>query len=94
MDGLPGFDQGSYAACSGANERSLDSIFEEYEAVRNSTIALFKNLPEEAFDRMGRGTGTFAGATVRALAYHIAGHEQHHMHFIREHYLPGFAGSL
>jgi hypothetical protein len=90
--GLPGFDQDAYAACSGADQRSLDSIFEEYEAVRNSTIALFDGLPEEALDRMGQGSGSFAGATVRALGYHIAGHELHHMHVIREHYLPGFAG--
>ncbi|HLZ87699.1 MAG TPA: DinB family protein [Puia sp.] len=91
-EGLPGFDQDAYAAYSGANERSPDSIFEEYEAVRNSTITLFKHLPEEAFDRMGHGTGTFAGATVRALGYHIAGHEQHHMNVIRKYYLSGFAG--
>jgi len=91
--GLPGFDQDAYAACSRGNERSLDGIFEEYEAVRNATITLFKHLPQEALDRMGHGSGSFAGATVRALGYHIAGHEQHHMNFIKERYLPG-AGNL
>lgn len=84
---LIGFDQDSYAVYSEADNRGLDSIFEEYEAVRNSTIALFSNLPEDSLDRMGHGTGTFNDATVRALAYHIAGHEQHHINFIREHYL-------
>lgn len=84
---LIGFDQDSYTSLSGADERDLDNIFEEYEAVRQSTIALFNGLPEEALDRMGHGTGTFNNATVRALAYHIAGHEQHHIHFIKHHYL-------
>jgi len=40
--------------------------------VRRATIALFNGLPEASFLRMGKGTGTFNNATVRALAYHIA----------------------
>lgn len=84
---LIGFDQDSYAIYSQADKRSLESIFEEYEAVRNATIALYNGLPEESLDRMGHGTGTFNDATVRALAYHIAGHEQHHINFIKENYL-------
>jgi uncharacterized damage-inducible protein DinB len=88
--GLPGFDQESYASLSQADNRDLDNIFEEYEAVRRSTIALFNGLPEEALTRMGKGSGSFAGATVRALAYHLAGHELHHINLIKELYLPGF----
>ena len=84
---LIGFDQDSYAGQSQADCRSLDNIFEEYEAVRRATIALFNGLPEDSLDRMGHGTGSLNDATVRALAYHIAGHEQHHIHFIKEHYL-------
>jgi uncharacterized damage-inducible protein DinB len=84
---LIGFDQDAYAALSNADERDLDNIFEEYEAVRRSTIALFNGLPEESLTRMGKGTGTFNNATVRALAYHIAGHEQHHFNLIKELYL-------
>jgi uncharacterized damage-inducible protein DinB len=84
---LIGFDQDSYVACSDADSRGLDNIFDEYEAVRNSTIALFNGLPEDSLDRMGHGTGTFNNATVRALVYHIAGHEQHHINLIRERYL-------
>lgn len=84
---LIGFDQDSYVKYSQADSRSLDNIFEEYEAVRRATIALFNGLPEDSLDRMGHGTGTFNDATVRALAYHIAGHEKHHVHFIKEHYL-------
>src|SRR4051794_32094805 len=41
---LPGFEQDEYAANSGANERSIESILEEYEAVRYSTIALYNGL--------------------------------------------------
>jgi uncharacterized damage-inducible protein DinB len=84
---LIGFDQDAYVNYSNADNRDLDNIFEEYEAVRRSTIALFNGLPEEAFNRMGHGTGTANDATVRALAYHIAGHELHHLNIIKEKYL-------
>ncbi len=84
---LIGFDQESYAFYSEADNRDLDNILEEYEAVRNSTITLFNGLPDSSLDRMGSGTGTFNNATVRALVYHIAGHELHHINFIKENYL-------
>lgn len=87
QNNLIGFDQDAYAEYSEADGRDLDNIFEEYEAVRKSTIALFNGLPEDSLMRMGHGTGTFNDATVRALAYHIAGHELHHFNLIREKYL-------
>ena len=84
---MPGFDENAYAALSRADERPLDSIFEEYAAVRQATIALFKGLPEDAFLRMGTGSTPENRASVRALAHHIAGHERHHLNVIRERYL-------
>lgn len=87
QNNLIGFDQDAYAFYSDADKRELDNIFEEYEAVRFATIALFNGLPEESFTRMGKGTGSFNNATVRALAYHIAGHELHHLNLIKEKYL-------
>ena len=82
---LPGFEQDDYAAASNADDRSLENILEEYEAVRKSTIALFNGLDDEALLR--RGTADGNKDTVRALAYHIAGHELHHIFFIKEYYL-------
>ncbi|PWT95122.1 MAG: DNA damage-inducible protein DinB [Bacteroidetes bacterium] len=82
---LPGFEQDDYTQNSGANERSISSILEEYEAVRNATITLFEGLPLEAFLRKGIANGN--EVTVRALANHIAGHELHHLNIIREKYL-------
>ena len=84
---LIGFDQDSYILYSEADKRDLDNIFQEYEAVRKATIALFNGLPEDSLDRMGHGTGTFNGATARALVYHIAGHELHHINLIKTLYL-------
>jgi uncharacterized damage-inducible protein DinB len=82
---LPGFEQDDYARFSHADERDLANILQEYEAVRNATIALYDGLDEEALLR--QGTANDNRATVRALGYHIAGHELHHLHLIKERYL-------
>ncbi|MEP6574218.1 MAG: DinB family protein [Gemmatimonadota bacterium] len=84
---LLGFDQDAYAREAEADARPLDAIFEEYEAVRHATIGLFSSLPERSLDRLGHGTGTANDATPRALVYHIAGHELHHLAMIRDRYL-------
>ncbi len=91
---LQGFDQDHYARYSDANKRSLDSIFEEYEFVRKSTLHLFNNLPEQSLMRSGCGIDVDGSVinerTVRALAYHIAGHELRHFNIIKECYVnPG-----
>lgn len=82
---LPGFEQDDYVAFSNANDRSIENILREYEAVRNATIALFEGLDEIALLREGIANNN--KATVRALGYHIAGHELHHINIIKEKYL-------
>jgi len=82
---LPGFEQDDYARHSRANERDIKDILDEYAAVRSSTIALFNGLEEEALIKSGVANENFV--TVRALAYHIAGHEMHHINIIKERYL-------
>lgn len=88
---LHGFEETDYAIYSKANERDLDNIFEEYWSVRQSTLLLFQNLPNEALLRSGAGIDTNGEVknerTVRALAYHIAGHELRHIKIIKERYL-------
>lgn len=83
---LPGFDQDPYAEASGADARSLESLLAEHAAVRASTLSLFGNLPEAAWDRGGVANG--ARVTVRALAWHVTGHELHHLGVLRERYQP------
>lgn len=82
---LPGFEQNDFTLNSYADERDLDNIFEEYEAVRKATIALFNGLNNETLTKQGTADGN--KATVRALAYHIAGHELHHINIIKQKYL-------
>ena len=82
---LPGFDQDQYARYSDANERGADDLLEELRAVREATIALFEHLPEAALVRQGIADGKVM--SVRAAAYHIAGHELRHTAIIRDRYL-------
>jgi uncharacterized damage-inducible protein DinB len=82
---LPGFEQDDYIKFSNANDRSIENIMREYEAVRNATIALYEGFDETALLREGMANNN--KATVRALGYHIAGHELHHMNIIKEKYL-------
>lgn len=84
---LPGFDQDHYAHYSDANERDIESILAEYEAVRKSTLQLFEHLPEEALVRGGTADGPEHYRTVRAYIYHLAGHELRHLNIIKEKYL-------
>ena len=82
---LPGFEQDDYVIFSNANDRSVESILEEYEAVRYATIALYDGFDVAALLRAGVANNN--ATTVRALGYHIAGHELHHMNIIKEKYL-------
>jgi uncharacterized damage-inducible protein DinB len=84
---LPGFDQDLFTTHSGANQRSLTSIFEEYESVRLATLTLFDNFDDAALMRSGIASQRIM--SVRAAAYHIAGHELHHLNSIRQNYLSG-----
>ena len=82
---LPGFEQDDYARFSEANNRTIVDIMDEYKAIRWSTIKLFEGFSEEALKRIGIANGN--KTSVRALGYHILGHERHHLHFIKEQYL-------
>jgi uncharacterized damage-inducible protein DinB len=82
---LPGFDQDQYVQYSDANVRDSRDLLDEFSLVRQSTIAFFKSLDSAALLRSGVANGH--SVSVRALAYHIAGHELRHRNIIRERYL-------
>jgi hypothetical protein len=82
---LPGFDEKEYVCNASFNDCSLADLIAEFETVRKSTLFLFKQLDENAWQRAG--TANENGVTVRALAYILAGHEQHHCNILRDRYL-------
>jgi hypothetical protein len=82
---LPGFDQDHFARFSGANDRSVDDLLNEFALVRECTIAFFVSLDDDALLKSGIADGN--RATVRALGYHITGHLLRHINVIQERYL-------
>jgi len=82
---LPGFEQDDYARTSTFDAYPLSELADELEAVRQSTIYLFRHMDDEAWTR--RGVANNAEVSVRALAYIIAGHELHHREVLTSRYL-------
>ena len=82
---LPSFDPDVVAAHSGADDRSLTSLIDEFVSVRRATLTFFESLTDEALTRIGVANGN--PMSVRAAAFHIAGHELHHLDSIRTNYL-------
>ena len=83
---LPSFDQDIAMASAGSGALPLSRHAEEFAAVRAGTLALFRNLPPEAWTR--RGTASGNPFSVNALAYICAGHVEHHVRILKERYLP------
>ena len=82
---LPGFEQEDYNINSDTAERTIENIMEEHETLRLSTITLFKGFSDKALKRIGTANGN--QTSVRALGYHILGHELHHIKIIENLYL-------
>lgn len=83
---LESFDEKLYVAGANFEERALAGFIDEYRLVRASTIALLRSLAPEAWLRRGKVAGY--SATVRGLAWHIAGHELHHIEILKTRYFP------
>jgi len=81
---LPGFDQDEYTRYSGANQRTLDDLLGELATVRAATLSFYSGIGGDTLTRVGVASGNVM--SVRAIAYHIAGHELRHLNIIRERY--------
>jgi hypothetical protein len=85
QDPLPSFDQEVGFKAADSDRFSWASHVAEFQAIRQSTLAFFRNLPDEAWSRSGIASDS--PVTVRALAYIVAGHVSHHLAILRERYV-------
>jgi DinB family protein len=83
---LEGFDEKEYAQAARADRRPWASILADYAAVRHATLTLLEGLSPDTW--MCRGTVNGYEASVRGLAFHIAGHELRHLRSIETLYWP------
>jgi hypothetical protein len=88
---LPSFDQNVAMTGANANARPWANHIAEFRAIRAATLALFGNLPADAWDC--RGIASDNPVTVRALAYITAGHVAHHMALLNERYRSQASGA-
>ncbi len=79
---LEGFEQDDYVATADSNGRSTADLLAELKSVRGATLALLRSLTDEASVRSGIANGK--SISVRALAYVIGGHAQHHLELLRQ----------
>ena len=82
---LPSYDQNVAAAGAAADKISWSAHIEEFRHVRHATIALFRNMPADAWMRTGIASDN--RFTVRAMAFIAAGHLTHHLKILQERYL-------
>jgi uncharacterized damage-inducible protein DinB len=82
---LPGFDENDYVANAHFAERTLESLADEFAAVRKGNMYLIKSFNEEEINRIGISNNS--PLSVRALIYIMVGHVNHHRKIIEERYL-------
>lgn len=83
---LLSFDENAYVANAAFSGRTVASLLEEYRLMRQNHLVFFRNLEEGARQRRGLCDG--APTTVNGLLGIIAAHERHHLHLLKEKYLP------
>jgi hypothetical protein len=83
---LAGFEQDDYVKYGPAGQSRLAALVEEFRALRQATVLMFRALDDAAWAR--RGMASNSEVTVRALAYIIAGHELHHRSIFQQKYFP------
>jgi hypothetical protein len=82
---LPGFEEKEYAANSNANNRTWQSLGNEFLIVRQSTQLLFNSLTEGMLDAEGTANNNLL--SVRTIGFIILGHFYHHKKIVEQLYL-------
>jgi uncharacterized damage-inducible protein DinB len=81
---LTSYDENEYAVMSFCEHKSMKTMLQDYENVRNATVSLFDSFEKTVYDNAGKwGEHQLS---VRAVAYILAGHEMHHMNVIKVRY--------
>ncbi len=79
---LPGMDQGPYITNNDYVAPSLRSLVDELVHCRQANALLLRRIKPESWDNCGIASGH--PITVRALAYILIGHINHHLKILRQ----------
>jgi len=75
--GLPGFDEDSYAAAAGHDRIPLADLLDEFELVRRANVLLARDFDDLAWARSGTANGNTI--VTRACPWIMVGHVRHHL---------------
>ncbi|MCF6361746.1 MAG: DinB family protein [Cyclobacteriaceae bacterium] len=81
---LHGFEEDDYAKNCGSQNRSLESLIQEFTTLRKSTTQLFESFTPEMLTYYGPEEQK--GLTVEKIGRMIAGHSMHHCNVLVERY--------
>lgn len=82
---LPGFDDNAFAAAARADAQPMAVLLADFRAARQSSLALFRSLTDDAWLRVGNSNGRDLSA--RCIPYMALAHAAHHLNVARERYL-------
>ncbi|CAN5558507.1 DinB family protein [soil metagenome] len=82
---LPGFDENSYADNDGSENRTLQLLKDEFNALRAATDLLIAGFSETQLSQTGTASGK--SITTNALCFITYGHLLHHKAITAERYL-------
>lgn len=81
---LPGFDQNKYVEAADFNDMDKALLIQSFELNRLSWTSFIHSLKDSDWKKTGIVDGY--SLSVRAIAYIVAGHMEHHIHLLTEKY--------
>ncbi|MCO4819060.1 MAG: DinB family protein [Bacteroidetes bacterium] len=85
MTQLPGYDHNNYVEVADVSDRTIVDLWDEFHAVRISTLFMYKSFKEAELKREGFANGLVL--SVENQGFIISGHALHHTQIVRERYL-------
>ena len=82
---FPGFNENDFVNFAGADARDFDSLVNEFQMVRNSTLQLFETFNVNQILKIGIAAEN--PISVRAIGFIISGHTFHHIQILNDRYL-------
>ena len=81
------FDENEFSVRGKANDFTIAALAAEFQAVRQSTVAFFQNLPESSWQNVGQVMGH--DVTVHKQATILLGHVAHHWGILQQRFGVG-----
>ena len=81
------FDENEFSVRGKANDFTIAALAAEFQAVRQSTVAFFQNLPESSWQNVGQVMGH--DVTVQTQATILLGHVAHHWGILQQRFGVG-----